>query len=164
VTNSPYGTFLHGAATGDAVLLELFECWKVAAGGEAAAKSEHARNRANARLRQLEERIRETPAQGLTGIAVKLALRGFITKHSGAETDQSEAAYRDLCRLIGRESLQRPQQLSSEGSLSDVIAGAHGKHELATRHRCVGRGRLVLPNGRSQATLLAPGGLVSYLP
>jgi hypothetical protein len=103
VTNSPYGTFLHGAATGDAVLLELFECWKVAAGGEAAAKSEHARNRAHARLRQLEERIRETPAQGLTGIAVKLALRRFITEHSGAETDQSEAAYRDLCRLIGRD-------------------------------------------------------------
>jgi hypothetical protein len=78
VTNSPYGTFLHGAATGDAVLLQLFECWNVAAGGEVAVKSERARNRAHARLRQLEERIRETPAQGLTGIAVKLALRRFI--------------------------------------------------------------------------------------
>jgi hypothetical protein len=87
----------------DTDLLALFEEWKIALGDEAAATSEHDGNRAHERMRKTEQTIRRTPAEGLTGIAVKLALWRFINTHSGADDDQAEAAYRDVTRMISRD-------------------------------------------------------------
>jgi hypothetical protein len=59
------------------------------------------------KVRAVEELIAETPARGLTGVAIKLGLWRFINgkyDEYDAASEQGEAAYDDVTRLVGRDS------------------------------------------------------------
>jgi hypothetical protein len=71
----------------DAELLELFEEWKIAL----ADCSGSDLDRAHDHLRAIEERIASTPAEGLKGIGVQLALWEFINQHDDVTADQALA-------------------------------------------------------------------------
>jgi hypothetical protein len=76
--------------------LSAFEAVQVASGEEAIAKAHSA-------LSEIEERLAETPAEGIQGLAVKLGLHCFLNDHADAASAQSESAYRDLVRLTGHD-------------------------------------------------------------
>jgi hypothetical protein len=76
--------------------LSAFEAVQVASGDETIAKAQN-------RLSEIEERLAETPAEGIEGLAVKLGLHCFLNDHADAASIQSESAYRDLVRLTGRD-------------------------------------------------------------
>ena len=50
---------------------------------------------------ELEMRIAATPAEGLRGLVVKLALHQFLRDHAEATSLQFDSAYSDLVRLTG---------------------------------------------------------------
>jgi hypothetical protein len=55
-------------------------------------------------MRRLEEQIRKTPAEGLTGLAVKLGVWCFIDNYrDDVAIQQARSAYSDICRMIGRD-------------------------------------------------------------
>jgi hypothetical protein len=54
-------------------------------------------------LRAIEEQIASTPAEGLTGIGVQLALWEFINNHDDVAAEQAVAAYDAVVRLTGRD-------------------------------------------------------------
>ena len=80
-------------------LLTLFEHLKVSLRVEADAPTEGALERAHDGVRQIEIAICDTPAEGLVGIAIKLAIWKHINCHHHVAADQAESAYQDLCRM-----------------------------------------------------------------
>jgi hypothetical protein len=60
-------------------------------------------DRAHDHLRVIEQRICATPAEGLTGIGVQLALWEFINNHDDVAADQALAAHDAVTRLTGRD-------------------------------------------------------------
>ena len=60
-------------------------------------------DRAHDHLRAIEERIASTPAEGLKGIGVQLALWEFINQHDDVTVDQALAAYDAVVWLTGRD-------------------------------------------------------------
>jgi hypothetical protein len=90
----------------DAELLGAFALW---------CKAEKRTQERNAReysllmreMRELEQQIAATPAKGVVGIAVKLALYAHITdlKHGDTRSRHIESAYADAMRLCGRDLL-----------------------------------------------------------
>jgi len=83
----------------DVALIALWDRWKRSFIDEVACETEQAA----ARTRTIEQRIAATPAQGLDGIAIKLALWQFINCHDDAAALQADAAYRDVTRFINRD-------------------------------------------------------------
>jgi hypothetical protein len=82
----------------DAILLGLFNQWKLALADEVSAESEHESNTAHAQLRRIEDTIRTTLPEGMIGIAVKFGLALFIGgERYGVDAELSKAAYQDLC-------------------------------------------------------------------
>ena len=84
----------------DAQLLDLFEDWKVTL---AACSGCEPDDGVYDDLRAIEQRIASTPAEGLTGIGVQLALWEFINQDDDVAADQALAAYDALVRLTGRD-------------------------------------------------------------
>jgi hypothetical protein len=80
-------------------LVSLFEDWKLAL----AECSGPDPDRAHDHLRAIEQQIASTPAEGLTGIGVQLALWHFINNHNDVAADQAVAAYDAVARLVGRD-------------------------------------------------------------
>jgi hypothetical protein len=76
--------------------LSAFEAVQVASGEEAIVKAHN-------KLSEIEERLADTPAEGMQGLAVKLGLHCFLNDHADAASAQSESAYRDLVRLTGQD-------------------------------------------------------------
>src|SRR6185437_12778849 len=76
--------------------LSAFDAVQIASGEEAITKTQNA-------LAEIEERLAETPAEGMQGLAVKLGLHCFLNDHADAASAQSESAYRDLVRLTGHD-------------------------------------------------------------
>jgi hypothetical protein len=88
----------------DAILLGLFKQWKLALADEVFAQSEHESNAAHAQLRTIEDTIRMTLPEGITGIAIKFGLALFIGgERHGVDAELSKTAYEDLCSLAGRD-------------------------------------------------------------
>ena len=81
----------------------LFEDWLAAFEAVQVASGENAIVTAQTALADIEERLAETPAEGMQGLAVKLGLHCFLNDHADAASMQSESAYRDLVRLTGRD-------------------------------------------------------------
>jgi hypothetical protein len=52
---------------------------------------------------RIEQAIASTPAEGLTGIGVQLALWHFINQDDDVAADQALAAYDAVVRLTGRD-------------------------------------------------------------
>jgi hypothetical protein len=92
-------------------IAKLFEEWLSAFEAEQTASGEEAIAEAHSKLSEIEDRLAETPAQGMDGLAVKLGLHCFLNDHADAASLQSESAYRDVVRLTGldpaREIAQR---------------------------------------------------------
>jgi len=91
----------------DAELLELFEKWKIAL----ADCSGSDLDRAHDHLRAIEERIASTPAEGLKGIGVQLALWEFINQHDDVTADQALAAYDAVVWLTGRDFAEEAEAI-----------------------------------------------------
>ena len=54
-----------------------------------------------AALSKIESRIAATPAEGLRGLVVKLALQRFLHEHADGSSEQADSAYADLVRMTG---------------------------------------------------------------
>ena len=52
-------------------------------------------------LSKIESRIAATPAEGLRGLVVKLALQRFLHEHADGSGEQADSAYADLVRMTG---------------------------------------------------------------
>jgi hypothetical protein len=89
----------------DIALLTLWQEWLSAFDAEMRSASNYVGDRAHARVRQLEQRICTTPAQGLPGIGVQLGLWMFIAGRDNPDTgdEQAIAAYDAIVRLTGRD-------------------------------------------------------------
>jgi hypothetical protein len=87
----------------DSKILDLFQEWLFAF--EAVQQSLHDEEMAtdHYRLREIESSLAATPANGVHGLAVKLGLHQFLSKHGDATSALSESAYLDLVRLAGRD-------------------------------------------------------------
>lgn len=87
----------------DEKISTLFEEWLAAFEAVQSAHGEDSIAKASNKLADIEERLAQTPADGLPGLAVKLALHCFLNDHADAASAQSESAYRDLVRLTGQD-------------------------------------------------------------
>jgi hypothetical protein len=87
----------------DEKLSGLFKEWLSAFEAVQAASGEEAISKAHSKLSEIEERLADTPAEGMPGLAVKLGLHCFLNDHADAASAQSESAYRDLVRLTGQD-------------------------------------------------------------
>ena len=56
-------------------------------------------------LREIESRLAATPADGLKGLTIKLALHCFLQNHGDTDSSHANSAYRDLVRLTGNDPL-----------------------------------------------------------
>jgi hypothetical protein len=54
-------------------------------------------------LREIEVCLAATPAEGVHGLAIKLGLHQFLSKHADPTSVLCESAYVDLVRLAGRD-------------------------------------------------------------
>ena len=54
-------------------------------------------------LREIEVRLAATPAEGIQGLAIKLGLHQFLSKHADTSSVFYESAYLDLVRLAQRD-------------------------------------------------------------
>jgi len=54
-----------------------------------------------AALSKIESRIAATPAEGLRGLVVELALQRFLHEHADGSGEQADSAYADLVRMTG---------------------------------------------------------------
>ena len=87
----------------DEKISSLFQDWLLAFQAVQVATSEDAIVKAHIALSSIEERLAETPAEGMRGLTVKLGLHCFLNEHADAASAQSESAYRDLVRLTGND-------------------------------------------------------------
>jgi hypothetical protein len=88
----------------DDVISALFEEWLSRFEAEQAASANGAMWKEDM-LREIEARIASTPADGLKGLGIKLALHCFLQNHGDAESSQAHSAYRDLVRLTSNDPL-----------------------------------------------------------
>jgi len=86
------------------VIPALFETWLSRFEAEQAASGDRPMWKENV-LKEIEARIASTPADGLKGLSVKLALHCFLQDHGDLEGSQAHSAYRDLVRLTGNDPL-----------------------------------------------------------
>ena len=56
-------------------------------------------------LTHIEKSLGATPADGLQGLAVKLALHCFLQNHTDANSSLAQRAYHDLVRMSGYDPL-----------------------------------------------------------
>ena len=89
----------------DARLLALWDRWKRSFADEAACETEDFA----ARTRAIEQTIAKTPAEGLDGVAIKLALWGFID----AAALQADSALRDMTRFTSRDYRAEAQAITT---------------------------------------------------
>ncbi|MGB3038627.1 MAG: hypothetical protein WBB72_14795 [Methyloceanibacter sp.] len=85
----------------DAELLERWEQWKRALAHELSATDQRSADRRHAKVRQIERRIGETPAETATGACIKLGMALFIGVHDDISGNQVRVAYYDLVRITG---------------------------------------------------------------
>jgi len=88
----------------DDVISALFEEWLSIFEAEQAASADGAMWSEDA-LREIEARLAATPADGLKGLGIKLALHCFLQDQGDTESSQAHSAYRDLVRLSGNDPL-----------------------------------------------------------
>ena len=88
----------------DEIILDLFQQWLSVFETEQIVSSDDARWREDS-LRELEGRLAATPADGLKGLAIKLALHCFLQNQEDTGSSQADSAYRDLVRLTGNDPL-----------------------------------------------------------
>jgi len=56
-------------------------------------------------LTEIETQLGHTPADGLQGVGIKLALHCFLQNQTDTSSDLAERAYRDVVRLTGNDPL-----------------------------------------------------------
>ena len=87
----------------DEKISNLFQHWLAAFEAMQVASDETAAMKAHNTLADIEERMVDTPAEGMHGLVVKLGLHCFLNEHADAASAQSNSAYRDLVRLTGKD-------------------------------------------------------------
>ena len=100
----------------DSKILELFQEWLLAF--EAVQPSLQDEEMATDPLREIESSLAATPANGVQGLAIKLGLHQFLSKHGDATSALSESAYLDLVRLAGRDPAAEIVTRYQPGSLA----------------------------------------------
>ena len=88
----------------DDVISFLFEEWLSRFEAEQAASTNGAAWKEDT-LREIEAKLAATPAEGLKGLSIKLALHCFLLNHADTASSQAQSAYRDLVRLTGNDPL-----------------------------------------------------------
>ena len=88
----------------DKRLSDLFQEWLSLFEADQLASDDEVRWREDA-LRAIESRLAATPADGLKGLAIKLALHCFLQNQEDTGSSQADSAYRDLVRLTGNDPL-----------------------------------------------------------
>ena len=88
----------------DERLSDLFQEWLSLFEANQLASDDEVRWREDA-LREIESRLAATPADGLKGLTIKLALHCFLQNHGDTDSSQADSAYRDLVRLTGNDPL-----------------------------------------------------------
>ena len=88
----------------DKRLSDLFQEWLSLFEADQLASDDEVRWREDA-LREIESRLAATPADGLKGLTIKLALHCFLQNHGDTDSSQANSAYRDLVRLTGNDPL-----------------------------------------------------------
>ena len=88
----------------DEIILDLFQQWLSVFATQQLASSDEVTWREDA-LREIESRLAATPADGLKGLAIKLALHCFMQNQEDTGSSQADSAYRDLVRLTGNDPL-----------------------------------------------------------
>jgi hypothetical protein len=56
-------------------------------------------------LREIEAKLADTPAEGLKGLSIKLALHCFLLNLADTASSHAQSAYRDLVRMTGNDPL-----------------------------------------------------------
>jgi hypothetical protein len=94
------------APKGDLKLLAAWHDWLSAVEAEMAADDQREAERRHVRVLAIQKIIVETPAEGLAGIGLKLALATFLDGFdSGADGEPALSAYRDTARMLDRDFL-----------------------------------------------------------
>jgi hypothetical protein len=88
----------------DEKISDLFQEWLSIFETDQLASDDEVRWREDA-LREIESRLKATPADGLKGLAIKLALHCFLHDHGDANSSHADSAYRDIVRLTGNDPL-----------------------------------------------------------
>ena len=88
----------------DERISNLFQEWLSLFEADQFASDDEVRWREDA-LREIESRLKATPADGLKGLAIKLALHCFLHDHGDTDSSQADSAYRDIVRLTGNDPL-----------------------------------------------------------
>ena len=88
----------------DKRLSDLFQEWLSLFEANQLASDDEVRWREDA-LREIESRLAATPADGLKGLTIKLALHCFLQNYGDTDSSQADSAYRDLVRLTGNDPL-----------------------------------------------------------
>ena len=88
----------------DERISDLFQEWLSIFEADQLASDDEVRWREDA-LREVESRLAATPADGLKGLTVKLALHCFLQNHGDTDSSHANSAYRDLVRLTGNDPL-----------------------------------------------------------
>ena len=88
----------------DERISDLFQEWLSLFEAEQLASDDELMWREDA-LREVESRLAATPADGLKGLAIKLALHCFLQNQEDTGSSQADSAYRDLVRLTGNDPL-----------------------------------------------------------
>ena len=88
----------------DERISDLFQEWLSLFEADQLASDDEVRWREDA-LREIESRLAATPADGLKGLTIKLALHCFLQNHGDTDSSQADSAYRDLVRLTGNDPL-----------------------------------------------------------
>jgi hypothetical protein len=88
----------------DEKISDLFQQWLSVFEAEQLASSDEVRWRED-ELREIENRLAATPADGLKGLTIKLALHCFLQNQEDTSSSQADSAYWDLVRLTGNDPL-----------------------------------------------------------
>jgi len=88
----------------DGELLNWWQEWLKALDAEMATDDGREAERRHGRVEVIQRTIAHTPAEGLLGIAVKLALTSYLEGFAdGSDGDVGRSAYLDTLRIVGRD-------------------------------------------------------------
>ena len=105
----------------DGELLNWWREWLKALDAEMASDDTLEAERRHERVEMIQRTISLTPAEGLLGIALKLALTSFIDGFAaGTDGDIGRSAYFDTLRLVDRDFLEEAEAILKRCSAREL--------------------------------------------
>jgi len=104
----------------DSKILDLFRKWLSVFEEIQMTSSNEETATADNSLREIEVCLAATPADGMQGLAIKLGLHQFLSKHADTTSALCESAYIDLVRLACRDPVSEIAARYQHNSLSQA--------------------------------------------